>query len=300
MKRVTVLLTMLISTVSLVGCSVKSGYEATPVPAQKQTIDYKTVNGKTLELDLYLPSQQQVVPLLVWVHGGAWMRGSKDEFLTKNGRLANTLLNHGYAVAVINYRLSSEATFPAPVADINDAINYLIDRHQEYSLKNDSVVMMGRSAGAHLAMLAATSNTYDNGFYLAGNEPRYKVSAVVDFFGPSDLVELKGNSGAIDHDAPDSSQAKMLGKSPREDAELAKWASPTTYINNTTPPFIIFHGLNDTTVPYSQSEHLKSVLDGYGVENHLYLVDGAHHGDLIFDTQPYVTKVLDFIQAKVE
>ncbi|MGC9422873.1 alpha/beta hydrolase fold domain-containing protein [Vibrio sp.] len=300
MKRAIIGLTMLIGIVSLVGCSARNGLELTPVPVQKQTIDYKTVNGKTLALDLYLPHQQQAAPLLVWVHGGAWMRGSKDEFFTKNGRLANTLLKQGYAVAVVNYRLSSEATFPAPVADINDAINYLMVHRQNFSLKSDRVVMMGRSAGAHLAMLVATSNTYDSGFYLAGHEPRYKVSAVVDFFGPSDLVELKGNSGAIDHDAPDSSQAKMLGKSPREDAELAKWASPTTYINNTTPPFIIFHGLNDTTVPYSQSEYLKSVLDGYGIENHLYLVDGAHHGDPIFDTDLYVTQVLDFIQSKIE
>ncbi|ASU23532.1 hypothetical protein CCZ37_04380 [Vibrio qinghaiensis] len=290
-------LTTLISIVILVGCSARNRNETTQLPVQKQTIVYKTVNGKELALDLYLPNQKQATPLLVWVHGGAWMRGSKDEFVTKNGQLANTLLNHGYAVAAVNYRLSSEATFPAPVADINDAINYLIDHHQQYSLKSDSVVMMGRSAGAHLAMLVATSNAHDSGFYLAGHEPRYKVSAVVDFFGPSDLVELKGNSGEIDHDAPDSSQAKMLGKSPREDADFAKWASPTTYIDNTTPPFILFHGLNDTTVPYSQSEYLKSVLDNYNVENHLYLVEGAHHGDPIFDTEPYVVKVLDFIQA---
>ncbi|MBF4354811.1 alpha/beta hydrolase, partial [Vibrio anguillarum] len=99
MKIATVALTTLISIVILVGCSARNRNETTQLPVQKQTIVYKTVNGKELALDLYLPNQKQATPLLVWVHGGAWMRGSKDEFVTKNGQLANSLLNHGYAVA---------------------------------------------------------------------------------------------------------------------------------------------------------------------------------------------------------
>jgi len=263
------------------------------------TLVYKTIGDRQLELDLYLPQQKVTteLPLLIWVHGGAWMRGSKDELIERNGVLATSFLKEGYAIAAVNYRLSGEATFPAPVRDVNDAINFIIAGADDYGFKQGEVAVMGRSAGAHLAALIATSNSHQTDFYLPEVKANYRVAAVVDFFGPSDLVELTGNSGRIDHDAPDSAQAKMLGSSPRVNVALAKNASPTTYIDNNTPPFIIMHGGNDTIVPASQSHHLTAQLAAQGIEHQLFIKAGARHGDPVFDSPKYVNKAVSFIKS---
>ena len=248
-----------------------------------QSIVYKTVNGKDLALDLYMPTPLGTAPTLaVWVHGGAWMRGSKNETLSKNGNLVASLLNEGVAVAAVNYRLSGEAIYPAAPNDINDAINFLVDNSDNLKLSAEHVIMMGRSAGGHLASLLTTSNNDDVPFLNA--KPRYRVIGMVDFFGPSDFLALRGNSGKVDHDAPDAAEAQFLGESPLVNEALAREASPTTYIDNKTPPFIVFHGLDDGVVPATQSELLSRRLDQFGVPNELFLAKGKRHGDPVFDT----------------
>lgn len=260
-----------------------------------QSIVYKTVNGKDLALDLYMPTPLGTAPTLaVWVHGGAWMRGSKNETLSKNGNLVVSLLNEGVAVAAVNYRLSGEAIYPAAPNDINDAINFLVDNSDNLKLSAEHVIMMGRSAGGHLASLLTTSNNDDVPFLNA--KPRYRVIGMVDFFGPSDFLALRGNSGKVDHDAPDAAEAQFLGESPLVNEALAREASPTTYIDNKTPPFIIFHGLDDGVVPATQSELLSRRLDQFGVPNELFLAKGKRHGDPVFDTDEFVSKVVNFVR----
>ena len=260
-----------------------------------QSIVYKTVNGKDLALDLYMPTPLGTAPTLaVWVHGGAWMRGSKNETLSKNGNLVASLLNEGVAVAAVNYRLSGEAIYPAAPNDINDAINFLVDNSDNLKLSAEHVIMMGRSAGGHLASLLTTSNNDDVPFLNA--KPRYRVIGMVDFFGPSDFLALRGNSGKVDHDAPDAAEAQFLGESPLVNEALAREASPTTYIDNKTPPFLIFHGLDDGVVPATQSELLSRRLDQFGVPNELFLAKGKRHGDPVFDTDEFVSKVVNFVR----
>ena len=260
-----------------------------------QSIVYKTVNGKDLALDLYMPTPLGTAPTLaVWVHGGAWMRGSKNETLSKNGNLVASLLNEGVAVAAVNYRLSGEAIYPAAPNDINDAINFLVDNSDNLKLSAEHVIMMGRSAGGHLASLLTTSNNDDVPFLNA--KPRYRVIGMVDFFGPSDFLALRGNSGKVDHDAPDAAEAQFLGESPLVNEALAREASPTTYIDNKTPPFIVFHGLDDGVVPATQSELLSRRLDQFGVPNELFLAKGNRHGDPVFDTDEFVSKVVNFVR----
>ena len=260
-----------------------------------QSIVYKTVNGKDLALDLYMPTPLGTAPTLaVWVHGGAWMRGGKNETLSKNGNLVASLLNEGVAVAAVNYRLSGEAIYPAAPNDINDAINFLVDNSDNLKLSAEHVIMMGRSAGGHLASLLTTSNNDDVPFLNA--KPRYRVIGMVDFFGPSDFLALRGNSGKVDHDAPDAAEAQFLGESPLVNEALAREASPTTYIDNKTPPFIIFHGLDDGVVPATQSELLSRRLDQFGVPNELFLAKGKRHGDPVFDTDEFVSKVVNFVR----
>ncbi|MGR5542184.1 alpha/beta hydrolase fold domain-containing protein, partial [Vibrio campbellii] len=104
-------------------------------------------------------------PLLVWIHGGAWKRGNKALLPTQNPLLLESVLSKGYAVAAVSYRLSGEVSFPEPVQDINDALNYLSENGHRYGIKADELVVMGRSAGGHLANLIGSTNNQDVDFY---------------------------------------------------------------------------------------------------------------------------------------
>ncbi|WP_413701518.1 alpha/beta hydrolase fold domain-containing protein [Psychromonas sp. KJ10-10] len=263
----------------------------------EKDIVFKQLDDKTIKLDLYTPKikQQGDRPLLVWVHGGAWKRGSKDAIPTKNPLLLNSVLREGYTLAMVNYRLSGEASFPAPVEDINDAINYLHQHAKQYQISADNIVIMGRSAGGHLANLIGASNTVSHiGFY---KKPEYKVSAVVSFFGPTDILAL-GNKGKRPTTAG-SSVSRFLGTIPSQAPELAKQASPTYYISEKSPAFMMLHGDLDRRVPLDQSVKMKALLDKYGVDNKLLIEKGVGHSAPIFDTNKYVPDVVSFIKAQL-
>lgn len=256
-------------------------------------IVFKTVQGREIKLDLYKPKLQsaQPYPLLVWVHGGAWKRGSKDAIPTKNPLLLQSVIEKGYALAAVDYRLSGEASFPAPVQDINDALNFLHDHAQQYHIAADNFVMMGRSAGGHLAGFIGTTNAHSNiEFY---EKPKYQVKAVVSFFGPTDLLALgsKGGKSA----SKKSSVSRFLGDTPSSIPDIAKQASSTTYVNQNTPPFIQLHGTVDKRVPLSQSALLKAKLDEYGIENQLWIEEGVGHSAPVFDSKKYVPHVMAFL-----
>lgn len=260
----------------------------------EKDILFKTVGEREIKLDLYTPSVESNTqyPLLVWVHGGAWKRGSKDAIPEKNPLLLQSVLNEGYALASVDYRLSGEAIFPQPVQDINDALNYLYDNAEKLGIKADNVVIMGRSAGGHLAgFIGATNSAYHQvDFY---EPPKYKVSAVVSFFGPTDLLELSNKGGK--KTSKKSSVSRFLGDIPNNIPKLAKKASTTSYVNENTPPYIQLHGTLDKRVPLSQSEILKAKLDEHGVTNQLFIEEGVGHSAPVFDTEKYVTHVLDFL-----
>ncbi|MGB2079157.1 MAG: alpha/beta hydrolase fold domain-containing protein [Vibrio sp.] len=276
--------------------SIASAQAADNYTVQKD-IPFKTINDKQIGFDLYRPASATDADkpkLLVWVHGGAWKRGSKDELPSKNPLLLKSVLDEGYALAAVDYRLSGEASFPEPVRDINDAINYIYDHAAQYKIDADSIAIMGRSAGGHLAGFIGATNGYGKvDFY---QSPKYKVKAVVSFFGPTDLLALGEKSGkGGKKTSAKSSVSRFLGAIPSEAPELAKKASTTSYITKNTPPYIQMHGDIDKRVPVTQSTALKELLDANGVENELYIEKGVGHSDRIFDSEKYVPGVIAFL-----
>ncbi|MGR5251268.1 alpha/beta hydrolase fold domain-containing protein [Vibrio astriarenae] len=260
----------------------------------EKDILFKQLDDRMLSLDLYLPhaKQEGERPLLVWIHGGAWKRGNKALLPTQNPLLLESVLSKGYAVAAVSYRLSGEVSFPEPVQDINDALNYLSENGHRYGIKADELVVMGRSAGGHLANLIGSTNNQDVDFY---TKPKYTVKAVVSFFGPTDLLALgsKGNRPTTER----SSASRFLGGIPSEIPNIANAASPINYITDNSPPFILLHGDEDKQVPLAQSELLKQRLDKYGVENQLFIEQGVGHSAPIFDTEKYVPQVVTFVMS---
>ncbi|MFF5497815.1 alpha/beta hydrolase fold domain-containing protein [Streptomyces aquilus] len=226
---------------------------------------------RPLELDLYLPpAGGGPAPLIVFVHGGGWLRGSRKVFVpTFSGWRVTPferLATQGFAVASVDYRLSGEARFPAPLADVGAALDWLIEQADRFGLDADRVVLWGVSAGAHLASLLA----------LRGGR---RLSGVIDWYGPADLLAMAGGGpeAALSSDPDDTREARLLGAPAREVPDLAREASPISHVHAGSPPFLIAHGTADTAVPFSQSAALATALTEVGAEMRLDPVEGADH-----------------------
>jgi acetyl esterase/lipase len=226
------------------------------------------------KLDLYLPEKADgPLPVIVWVHGGAWLGGSKDN------PPPLPLLRHGYAVASINYRLSQHARFPAQIEDCKPAIRWLRANAPKYHLDADHIGVWGASAGGHLVALLGTAGGVKELEGQGGNaDQSSRVQAVVDWFGPTDFTQMGGT-----HNRADSPEAKLIGGAVKDNKERAAKANPITYVGKDAAPFLILHGDKDNTVPYyGQSELLAEALKRASVEVTLKKVEGAGHGGPAF------------------
>jgi len=274
----TIVLTLIFSVSVRVSEANEPGAETTRVPEIARILrdlEYVPDGHERQKLDLYLPLRNEgsdVLPLVVWVHGGAWMAGSKE-----NCPLVR-FLKHGFVVASINYRLSQHAIFPAQLEDCKAAIRFLRANADQYNIDPNRIGVMGDSAGGHLvALLGTTSdvNDFDKGTNLHVSS---KVQAVCDYFGPTDFTKMSDFESEMDHDAPDSPESKLLGGPVQENHEACKKANPITYISKNDPPFLICHGDKDMTVPHNQSVLLNEALKKAGVDVKFHTVKGGGHG----------------------
>lgn len=255
-------------------------------PISYRNMPYVTNGHQRQILDLFLPKDGNNFPLIIRIHGGAWLGGNK------NGEGPQDYVRNGYAVASIGYRLSQHAIFPAQIQDCKAAIRFLRANAQKYNLDPNRFAAWGPSAGGHLAALVGTTgdiNEFDVGENLNVSS---KVQAVVDYYGPIDLLRMdEGREpNSMFHSTPDSPESKLIGCNVPDNPEKAKKASPITYINKDTPPFLIVHGDKDPLVPHRQSEILEAALKKAGVPVTLYTVKGGVHGGFKDPNVPKLTK----------
>lgn len=241
----------------------------------ERDLEYAKVGDKKLLLDLYLPEKAEgPLPVVVGIHGGGWANGSKA------GGQGNWLSRHGYAVAVINYRLSGEAIFPAQIEDCKAAVRWLRANAKKYNLDPDRFGATGHSAGGHLTSLLATTGDvkeFDKGDHL---DFPSRIQAAVPSAGPTDFLQMDANApkGArLKHDDPKSPEARLIGGPIQENKEKVAKANPITYVSKDDPPFLIVHGDSDEVVPAHQAQLLHEALNKAGVETKLHLVKGAGH-----------------------
>lgn len=260
------------------------------------------------KLDIYLPIHEVGLPnpVIVAVHGGAFKMGDKaDEQL----RPMLEGLKRGYAVVSVNYRLSGEAVFPAPIHDVKAAIGWIKTRGEAYKLDGSRIALWGGSAGGNLVSLAGTSaHVCDLDPDTGQDKPDYRVQAVVDWFGPTNFLTMdelfagSGVTGIQAHNTPDSPESELMGRTITEIPEQVSRANPETYISGETPPFLIQHGTRDPIIPVRQSVlfHAKLV-EAIGKDRaELDLLEGAGHGGPAFETAANVAKVLDFLDKHLK
>jgi len=253
-----------------------------PNPSDQPTLrDLEYIPGghERNKLDLYLPKDANTAapgsgarPLIVWVHGGAWLGGSKDR------PEARRLVAEGYAVASINYRLSQHATFPAQIQDCKAAIRWLRANAGKYGYDPNRIGVWGPSAGGHLVALLGTAGDVNE--FDVGPNPGVssRVQAVCDFFGPTDFLRMSSFPSSMNHDAPDAPEARLIGGAVQESKDKVRRANPITYVTKDDPPFLIVHGDKDPIVPHNQSQLLYDALKTAGVEATFYTVKGGSHG----------------------
>lgn len=235
-------------------------------------------------LDIYLPANAKTnLPLVVWIHGGAWMVNDKYADMSYMTNTVKGFLDSGYALASIDYRWSTQAVFPAQIQDCNEALQFLYNHADKYKIDKNKIALIGFSAGGHLASLLGLSNNNNiNSFYPHNKAVQFKIKCVLDFYGPSDFLMLATSTDTSINNTRNP-VAKLLGAMQVDRPDLAKAASPVTYIDKNDPPFLIVQGEKDESVPNTQSKILSSWLTLSGVPNKLIMVKEAPHYGVMFD-----------------
>ncbi len=235
---------------------------------------YGDAGERPLMLDLVLPkeSSEQPRPLIVFIHGGGWRGGDKAGGV---GRVLPFVASGNYAGASIGYRLSGEATWPAQIHDCKAAIRWLRANAEKYSIDPDRIGVWGSSAGGHLVnMLGCSGDVAELEGDCGSPDRSSRVTCVVSFCGPSDFLARKPVEGGRRPSAVDM----LLGGAIEDNQELARRASPVTYVSKDDPPFLLVHGDADGTVPFEHAELLSEAQRKAGVDTTLVRIRGGGHG----------------------
>jgi acetyl esterase/lipase len=242
--------------------------EYLPPPPNRTTVTYANITVaappgyRPLHLDLHLPEAHGPSPVVLWVHGGGWQTGSRIELPASIAPFGfhERLLARGYAVADVDYRLAFEAQYPAQLADVQAAIQWVRNYAERLNLDPTRFATLGESAGGHLAAMAGLLGNGDTA-----------IQAVVNWYGVADLTAF-GNP-----ENPTTFPAALLGGPIGERLDFARSSSPLYRVHPGSPPFLNMHGTADLIVPFEQSERLTEALRAHGVRCDLHPVEEADH-----------------------
>ena len=258
---------------------------------------YDSSGGRPILLDLYLPrGAPRPMPVIVCLHAGGWRAGNRKQAPD----LSHNFARHGFAMASIDYRLSGEATFPAQLHDVKTAIRWLRANAERYGVDGRRIGLWGASAGGHLATLAALTSGAEFGHQESETNALHDVptdvQAVVSAYAPIDFLRMDAQRDeaviAVDDPSafvlppgartgdPRSYESLLIGAPIHDRPDLARAASPLSYVAAGAPPFLIVHGESDRAVPVQQSELLHDALARCGIDVTLHLVAGRGHGFL--------------------
>jgi acetyl esterase/lipase len=262
-----------------------AGPKASPAPTKtlsdqvivERDVEYGRAGDRKLVLDVIRPKKPAdgLLPVIVWIHGGAWRAGDKSSGIM---RLAPYAASGEYFCASVGYRLSGEALWPAQIHDCKAAIRWLRANAEKLGIDPERIGVWGSSAGGHLVSLLGTSGGLEKLEGDCGSPGQSsRVTCVVDFCGPSDFVAIAKAREGAGRDANGPIEL-LLGGTIDQKHEEALAASPITHVSPDDPPFLMVHGTDDSTVPIDQAERLSVALKKAGVEVTFVKVQGGGHG----------------------
>lgn len=277
-------------------------------------LTYGVVEGyRHLHLDLHRPAAADgPVPVVVWMHGGAWLFGVRDLLPLEwpPNIIIQSAIDAGMAVATIDYRHSREAAFPAQLHDAKAAIRYLRAFGPELGIDPERIAVWGESAGGHLAALAALIDDPELEGDVGLTGPPSSVAAAVCFYPVTDVEALPPMSDALPPDVkaailasgatlPPEPVDVLLEHSPYPRDTARTLLSPITHVTAGAPPFLLIHGEADTLVPVDQSIRLAKALTDVGVDVTLVTVPGADHVFAGTDPRPQADRAVEFLRAQL-
>lgn len=304
-----------------------AGFLARGNRIEKKTFAFAEAGGQQqLRLDVYSPpgSIQKNGASVIVVHGGSWNAGGRGDFPEWNEWLAE----NGYTVFDIDYRLAPQPNYLTAAGDVKCAVRWVKRHAPNFDISPDKIVLLGRSAGAHLALLAAYSandsripasccaeeaaRANEDAFYLppetaAAGELNETVRAVVSFYAPVDLIWSFDNPANELVINGKEKLRRFLGGSPHESAEIRErylLGSPDSHINDRTPPTFLVHGGQDQLVRNENMTRLARTLETAKVSHKTISISYAQHGfDYNFDgwgAQVVQPVLLDFLRENTE
>ena len=239
-------------------------------------------------MDIYLPAGRDTAntKVIVFIHGGSWNSGDKNEFTAAIAAIRTQLPD--FAMFNMNYRLAQNTStrFPVQINDVQFALNFIAGKQNDYQINVNKICLVGASAGAQLALLQAYKYNAES-----------KIKAVVDLFGPADLADLYNH-----HPFPAEARPVLvnyLGATPTTNPDIYFQASPINFINAQSVPTKIFHGADDMVVPIAQSNALKAKLDTNKVKADMTIYQGEGHGWFDNNLQDTYQKTIAFIKENV-
>ncbi len=250
-------------------------------------ISYGKTPYNECKLDVYYIKKGAPVPVLLFFHGGGWVKGSKDEMTFA------TYMKAGWGIVNVEYRFANTSSIIAPVEDSRAALAWVYAHASQYNFDTNKIIAAGNSAGAHLALFAGLSGAhaeFDNNCEYSGD---LHVAAIINNYGPTDLSKL-----LTDSRVKKNSGRWFNGVVNKE--ELARKISPVNYVKAGCPPVFTTHGDKDPTVPYEQALILKRALDENHISNELYTVpDGGHGKFSEVDKKEILRKLSAFLKKQV-
>lgn len=212
-------------------------------------VEYKNINGQSLVADVYFPKNKtQKYPGIVMVHGGGWISGNKD--LEKY--MAEQLASKGFVAMAINYRLSNVAKYPAPIEDIQDAMDWLKKNASKFSLNANKLAIIGESAGAQLATLAGVKNN---------------IQAIVNVDGIVSFIHPESEESTY--------AAYFLGTTKENGFQVWKEASPLEYVGKKTPPTLFINSSQPRF--HAGRDAMVDILKKYKIEYEIHEIKDSPH-----------------------
>lgn len=262
-----------------------------------KSFSYKIVNGKELKIDLYYPMDKtkKTYPLVYFCHGGGWISGFRNQ--RNNISWCRYLASKGFIASSIDYRYGYKYTIEDILSDYSDGLDFIKMNFQDLKIDKKNIVLMGLSAGGHLALLYSTFNTF------MGNQDAVKgIKSVVAYYPPSDLKDLfdKDNKSLFAR----FSASRTLKGTPKEEEEVYRNASPINWVSDKMIPTLLVHGKLDNVVPFESSIKLIKIFKKFNVKFRFLVHNkGPHSFDTVlkdYKTVDTIKKTIRFIKTSVK